>query len=142
MAQRWRFFEKAIFAAHVGLYRLSGGRLGANHNGPILLLTTTGRKSGKSRTRPLVYMRDGDAYVLVASNGAKDMHPAWYWNLTASPRARAEVGRERFDVSAREASDEERAELWPRLVAQSPVWGEYVKTTDRKFPVMVLTRVD
>ena len=134
-------FWKIVGRLHVRAYRASGGRLGANLGGlPHLLLTTIGRKSGASRTVPLTYMKDGSTYVLVASNGGSDRHPAWWLNLRASPRAHVQVGPEAFTIDASEAQGAERERLWAAVKKFNPFYAQYEKITDRKIPVVVLRR--
>jgi deazaflavin-dependent oxidoreductase (nitroreductase family) len=134
-------FWKVVGRLHVRAYRSSGGRFGANLGGlPHLLLTTVGRKSGESRTVPLTYLADGPAYVLVASNGGSDRHPAWWLNLRAAPRANVQVGPEAFAVVASEAEGAERMRLWAALKKFNPFYAQYEKITDRKIPVVVLRR--
>lgn len=126
-------------AAHRRLYRLSGGRaVGRVWNLSILLLTTTGRKSGASRTTPLCYFSDGDNLVVVASNGGMDWFPDWWLNLLSEPRATVEIGRSRRAVVARPASPEERARLWAALVAVAPGYLEYERRTSREIPLGIL----
>jgi deazaflavin-dependent oxidoreductase (nitroreductase family) len=134
-------FWKYVGAAHVRIYEMSGGRLGASLGGmPHLLLTTTGRRSGRRRTVPLTYMRDGEAMVLVASNGGSDRHPAWWLNLREPGRAHVRVGREAFDVTATRAQGEEHARLWKALKVFNPFYAQYEQITDRDIPVVVLRR--
>lgn len=126
------------------VYRLSGGRV-AGHlssGAPLMLLTTSGRKTGRERTVPLLYIEHDDRFVLVASRGGMSEHPAWYLNLQADPRAIAEIGRDRLEVSARPATAEEREIVWPQLVAVYPHFDAYQARTDRLIPVVVLERVD
>ncbi len=130
---------RAAVATHVSLYRLSGGRLGgqAQHM-PVLLLTTTGRKSGRPRTTALVYLPDGDNYVVVASNGGQARLPNWWLNLRKSMQAQIEVGRKRLRVSAQEASGEERQRLWSRIVACRAGHEAYQKRTPYPLPLVIL----
>jgi deazaflavin-dependent oxidoreductase (nitroreductase family) len=135
---RWPWPARLFFAAHTALYGLSGGRLGGKFNGPILLLTTTGRKSGQRRTRPLTYFPDGDRFVLVGSNGGRDNDPAWVWNLRHAPDAEVQVGARRLRVRAREVGPAERQRLWPLLLAQTPIWDTYRTKTRRELPMVIL----
>ena len=108
-------------ALHTAVYRLSGGRVaGTVRNLPVLLLTTTGRKTGKQRTAPLFFVRDGDAVVVVASNGGMDWPPAWWLNLQQDPAAVVEIGRVRHDVTAGKASRDQRRRLWPAFTGPYP----------------------
>jgi deazaflavin-dependent oxidoreductase (nitroreductase family) len=104
---------------------------------PILLLTTRGRKSGKERTTPLMYGRDGDNFVLIASVGGASRNPAWYWNVRAQ-EAEVELGRERRRVRARDAEGEERDRLWAQMVGLYPGYADYQQKTARRIPVVVL----
>jgi F420H(2)-dependent quinone reductase len=132
-------FVHLLSRLHIGLYRLLGGRLvGRVGKAPVLLLTTTGRRSGRSRTAPLLYVRDGETFALAASYGGQPRHPAWYLNLTANPHARVEVGRRSLDVIARTTDGEERERLWQSLVAIYPAYERYRGRTERTIPVVVL----
>ncbi len=124
---------------HAFLYRWTGGTVG-HSAGSIknLLLTTSGRKSGRPRTVPLTYMPDGDSYVLVASNGGADRHPSWWLNLERTPAATIQVGRETRSVAARKATPSERARLWPLLKQYNPFYAQYERITEREIPVVIL----
>jgi len=132
---------KGIGRVHTWVYRATGGVIGRSA-GPItnLLLTTRGRQSGAARTVALAYMADGERWVVVASNGGADRHPAWWLNLTVQPEAAIEIGRERIEVVAREAEGEERAALWAKLARYNPPWGAYERITSRRIPVVILAR--
>jgi F420H(2)-dependent quinone reductase len=134
---------RLTFAMHRFVYRISGGQLFPTSGGqmPVLLLTTTGRKSGQPRTWPLNYLRDGADLVVVASNCGHNYHAAWYLNLLAHPRASAQVGRQRITVAARMASPEEKSRLWPTLMKLEPLYAEYEKGTAREIPVVFLTPI-
>ncbi len=124
---------------NIPLYRLSGGRLmGKVNEAPVLLLTTTGRKSGQKRTAPVVYLADGDKLVVIGSNAGHSRTPAWSLNLKANPEADVEVGRSRRPVRARVAEGEERAELWRRHNVQYSGFDEYEARTDRDIALFVL----
>jgi deazaflavin-dependent oxidoreductase (nitroreductase family) len=133
--------ERAYRAVHVAVYRGSGGWLGTRLRGPVILLTTVGRKSGQQRTTPLIAMRDGERLVVVASNGGRDVHPNWWLNLQRNSEAGVRLGRERLSVRASEATGEERARLWALLVKQNKGWAGYQERTKRVIPVVVLTPV-
>jgi len=129
-------------ATHSFWYQVTGGIIGRSVFGaPVLLLTVTGRKSGRSHTTPLIYLQDGDAFVVVGSKGGSDQHPVWFLNLRANPAAEVLVGRARTRVRAEVANDEERARLWPLLVKLYKNYDEYQKGTERKIPVVVLRPV-
>ena len=106
---------------------------------PVLLLNTTGRKSGKRRTTPLVYATDGDDFILIASNGGAPRHHAWYLNLKAHPEATVEIGDREVLVRAEEVTDpEEKARLWQKMVEIYPGYDNYQRKTDREIPLLVL----
>jgi deazaflavin-dependent oxidoreductase (nitroreductase family) len=127
---------------HVRRYRETDGAVGYEWNGaPTLLLTTTGRRSGDQRTSPLIFSRDGDDLLVVASVGGSPRHPAWYLNLQADPHASVQVRGDRFDVVARTASPEEKPRLWQIVNGVWPNYDVYQSRTDRNIPVVVLTPV-
>jgi deazaflavin-dependent oxidoreductase (nitroreductase family) len=124
---------------NVRLYRLSGGKVGGRMGrAPILLLHDVGRKSGKKRVTPLLYLAEGDNLVIVASKGGTDKNPAWFHNLMAAPDTTVEVGRDKRSVRARRADAQEREGLWPRLVEMYGSYADYQSYTDREIPVVVL----
>ncbi len=128
-------------ADHIHEYVETGGSRGHLWRGvPTLLLTTRGRKSGKLRRTALIYGRDGDHYVVVASRGGHPQHPAWYLNLVDNPAVQVQVGAEVFTAHARTATSEEKARLWPVMVSIWPDYENYQKSTDREIPVVVLER--
>lgn len=136
MAALFRF----AVVIHVALYRLLGGRLvGRMGKAPILLLTVTGRRSGRRITTPLLYARDGQDLVVVASAGGQAKHPAWWLNLRSNPQASVEVGRERLEVNARAAGVDEKPRLWALLTAMYPTYDTYQAKTTRVIDVVVLT---
>jgi deazaflavin-dependent oxidoreductase (nitroreductase family) len=121
------------------IYKASGGRIGGKFPGgaPVCLLTTIGRKSGEERTVALLYLRDGDDLVVVASQGGMPKNPGWYHNLVAEPKVTIQVKKDVGRFVARTANDEERAELWPRLVAVYKGYDDYQAKTDRQIPVVI-----
>ena len=134
-------FWRGMGTLHTSIYRFTGGRVGASAGHLThLLLTTTGRTSGAARTVPLTYMADGERFVLVASNGGGDRHPAWWLNLRDQPRATAQVRDDAFTVLAHEARGDERARIWPAIKRWNPFYAQYEQMTDRVIPVVVLTR--
>ncbi len=132
---------RSLGAVHRSLYRLSRGRIGARiWTLPIVLLTTTGRTSGKPRTVPLCALPDGRDYIVIASFGGMDRSPAWWLNLERTPIATLQVGAEHFTVTARATSGDERERLWTRVVERAPGYLNYARRTTREIPVVVLAR--
>jgi deazaflavin-dependent oxidoreductase (nitroreductase family) len=130
---------RLVGKANAPLYRLTGGRVGGKlGKAPILLLTTTGRKSGQPRTAPVLYLADGDRFVVINTNAGNAKTPAWSLNLRANPEAEVEVGKRRVKVRARLAEGEERAELWRRHMQQYSGWEFYESKLDRDIGVFVL----
>jgi deazaflavin-dependent oxidoreductase (nitroreductase family) len=140
--------EKTMSAMHefnqklIEEFRANGGKVGGQFaNLPVLLLTMTGAKSGKSRTTPLVYSKDGDRIVVIASMGGAPNNPDWYHNLVAHPAVEVEIGSERFPVKAVVAKGEERERLFNAQAKQMPMFAEYRAKTTRQIPVFVFERV-
>ena len=133
---------KAMSVANTWVYRLTGGKIGGTflRGAPVLLLTTIGRKSGQPRVAPLLYLRDGESYVIVASKGGMSHHPLWFHNLEAQPDCEIEVGSEKFKVRARRADAAEKAALWPKLVAMYRDYDSYQQRTTRDIPVVILEK--
>jgi deazaflavin-dependent oxidoreductase (nitroreductase family) len=133
---------KTLGAAHRTLYRASGGRVGARiWTLPVVLLTTTGRTTGKPRTTPLCALPRGDGFIVIASFGGMDQPPGWWLNLERTPRATIQIGREHIAVSARTTAGGERERLWAEVVARAPGYLNYASRTTREIPVVVLERV-
>ena len=132
----WKFFGRL----HTLLYRATAGRIG--HKVPdgraMLLLTTRGRKSGKLRTSPLVYMPVAEAWLVAASNGGAETPPAWWLNLQASPDATVRIGSRALDVRARRASQAEEAALWPQACEYNDHWAGYRERCQREIPLVLL----
>jgi deazaflavin-dependent oxidoreductase (nitroreductase family) len=126
--------------AHVRSYLETDGELGHDwRNGSsVLLLTTTGHRSGKERTTPLIYGRRGDDYLVVASDGGNPEPPAWYVNLSEQPDVEVQVLGDRFPARARTASADEKPELWHEMVGHWPAYDQYQRSTDREIPIVVL----
>jgi deazaflavin-dependent oxidoreductase (nitroreductase family) len=126
---------------HVRRYVETGGEVGHDWNGVgTLVLTTTGRRSGEPRRSAMIYGRDGDAVVVIASQGGAPTHPAWYRNLTADPSVEVQVRGDRFAATARTAEGEERARLWSLMTSIWPRFDDYQARTERVIPVVVLER--
>jgi len=133
---------KAMSVANTWIFRASGGKWGAKflRGAPVLLLTTIGRKSGVPRVAPLIYLQDGERLILVASKGGMSHHPLWYRNLEANPDVEVELpGTAKIPMRAVRATDEEKALLWPRLLAIYPDYADYQARTARDIPVVILT---
>ena len=134
-----RWLLALISSLHRFVYRASGGRLGGRAGRlHFLLLEHTGRKSGRRYEAPLLYMPDGERFVVVASNAGDARDPAWWKNLQAQPETHAQVGTRRLAVRARGAEGPERAELWGRLLEGWPEYARYERRTARPIPVVVL----
>ena len=126
---------------HIERYQATDGLGGHIWNGvPTLLLTTTGRQSGEPFTTPLVYGRNGDDYLVVASRGGAVIHPHWYQNLRANPSVEVQVAADRFSATARTAMPEEKARLWPTMTAIWPRYDEYQRESVRDIPLVILER--
>jgi deazaflavin-dependent oxidoreductase (nitroreductase family) len=134
--------DDALFGPeHVRTYRETGGDHGYNWRGTeILLLTTTGRKTGQPHTTPLIHRTDGDRFVIIASKGGAPDDPAWFKNLQADANVSIQVKADEFGVTATAAEGEERERLWKLLVDVWPDYDSYQAKTERQIPVVVLTR--
>ena len=132
-----------IFNVMVFLYNVSGGRIGGKIGKvPVLLLTTTGRKTGKQRTLPLVYIMDDSDYVITASAGGADKHPGWFFNIRSNPQATIQVKDKHIHVTAEIAGTEKKSELWARLGEVAPNFAGYEKRTSREIPMVILHPVE
>ena len=132
-------FQRLFVPFHVLVYRLSGGRLLGRLGGlPVLLLTTTGRRSGKRRTMPLLYLEEDGALVVVASAAGAPRNPAWYGNLVANATVKVHTRDGRLDMLAETAADEDRQRLYDRFKAASDQYAGYETKTDRKIPIVLL----
>jgi deazaflavin-dependent oxidoreductase (nitroreductase family) len=130
---------KAMFKAHATIYERSDGRIGGWLGLPTLLLSGTGRKSGKIYSTPLAYFQDGDSYVVVGSDGAAKHDPQWWKNLQVDPMGAIRVGRQKLNVKATLATGAERERLWEIGKTINPMWSKYQTRTERELPVVVLT---
>ena len=129
---------KHFARAHIWAYQRTNGRIGAKLLWfPAALITTTGRKSGRSRTTPTLYLRDGQRIVPPASYGGRDRHPAWYLNLRENPKVRVQVGPDLTDMTARDATDDERRLYWRKLTRIYPPYKGYQDAADRRIPLVV-----
>jgi deazaflavin-dependent oxidoreductase (nitroreductase family) len=138
----WSVVGRAM-DGHALVYRASGGLIGHRFPGilPMLLLDHVGAKSGRKRTSPLGYFKDGDDVVIVASKGGHPRNPAWFHNLKANPNTTVQIGSERRPVRARVATAEERDRLWPKAVEAYGGYAGYQKRTKRKIPLVILERL-
>jgi len=136
--------ENLFGEEHVRRYRETGGAVGHvwREGSTVLLLTTTGRRSGEPRTTPLIYAEDGERYVIVASKGGAPEDPGWYRNLEKTPDVELQVGVEVFAARARTVSGEERERLWRTANEVWPHYDDYARRTDREIPVVVLERIE
>ncbi len=138
-----KWFFRRFMDLQVYFYRRSGGkRMNRVRGMPILLLTTIGRKSGKHRVTPVMYIRDGDNYVVTASNNGARENPGWFSNLQADPKITIEVDGSTKNVIAYKASAEEKGRLWPQFVDKAPFFGGYQKKTTRDIPMVILDPTD
>ena len=121
------------------LYKKTDGKVGGKFlkGAPVALLTTTGRKTGEPRVSPLLYLREGDRVILVASQGGAAKNPMWYLNLMANPKVSVQIKGEVLHLTARDATKEERAQYWPRLVEMYSSFDDYQSWTDRVIPVVI-----
>ena len=133
----WNAFNKDV----IEQFRANGGQVPGQQN-PLILLTTTGAKSGLPRTTPLNYSTDGDRIIVIASKAASPTHPDWYHNLIAHPEAMVEIGTEEFRVKAKTAEGEERQRLFDAQAALMPFFAEYQQQTTRQIPAIILERID
>ena len=133
----WNAFNKDV----IEQFRANRGRVPGREN-PLILLTTTGARSGLPRTTPLNYSTDGDRIIVIASKAASPTHPDWYRNLMAHPEAIVERGAETFRVQAKTAEGKERQRLFDAQAALMPFFAEYQKQTTREIPVVILERID
>ena len=129
---------------HVQRYIETDGAEGHDWEGgsSVLILTTVGCKSGVRRSTPLIYGRSGDDFLIVASKGGADEPPAWYLNLSEQPEVDLQVWGDRFRARARNATADEKPEMWKTMVGEWPAYDEYQQKTDREIPVVVLERLD
>lgn len=134
-----KFIIKWMSRAQTFLYKRTGGKVAGSflQGAPVALLTTTGRKTGEPRVSPLLYLREGDRVVLVASQGGAAKHPMWYLNLKADPKITVQIKDEILYLTARDATEQERAEYWPKLVEMYSSFEDYQAWTDRVIPIVI-----
>jgi deazaflavin-dependent oxidoreductase (nitroreductase family) len=137
-----RRFSRLAAKFNIFVYRKTNGRFGAKFprsHAPICLVTTTGRHSGLARTTPVLYMRDVDRIIIVASQGGMSRNPDWYFNIEASPKVTVDIEGDAQAMLARTATPDEKAVLWPRLVEMYPSFATYQQRTTRDIPVVICT---
>jgi deazaflavin-dependent oxidoreductase (nitroreductase family) len=127
--------------SNVIIYRLSSGRVwNSMANLPLIFITTIGRKSGRRVTFPIGTFVDGERFIIIASNGGQDRHPAWFYNMQAQPQVEVEYGGQRFQARATITAEPERTALWDRVVERAPAYNNYLKATRRVIPVIILQK--
>lgn len=134
-----KLFFRVFAGIHVFFYRLTGGKLASKVQGlRVLLLTTTGRKTGKVRTTPLGHFEHDGGYVIIGSNAGLDTHPAWFHNLKSNPHATIQIGDKRLAVSAEIVGPDKRSQLWAQLIELAAGYADYAKKTSREIPLVLL----
>ncbi len=134
-----KWLTRLVMAIYVFLYRRTGGKVGGRLGAmPVLLLTTTGRKSGKKHTVPVMYLSESPNYIITASNNGGEKPPAWWLNLKSSPQATIEIGGDMRLVTTEQAGSEEKERLWAQLVEKAPAFEGYQKRTQREIPMVIL----
>ena len=121
------------------LYKRTNGKIGGKFlkGSPVALLTTIGRKTGEPRTSPVLYLREGDRVIIAASRAGSEKHPMWYLNLKANPNITVQIKGDVLHLTAREATEQERSEYWPKLVAMYSSFEDYQSWTDRVIPILI-----
>jgi F420H(2)-dependent quinone reductase len=134
-----KLFFRVFTGVHGFFYRLTGGRFAGKVQGlRVVLLTTTGRKTGKLRTTPLGHFEHDGGYVIIGSNTGSDHHPGWFLNLKSNPNAMIQVGNNRLNVRAEIAGPDKRSQLWAQLIELAPGYAGYATKTNREIPVVIL----
>jgi deazaflavin-dependent oxidoreductase (nitroreductase family) len=133
---------KVLLSVYIFLYRLTNGAIGGRMAGlNVLLLTTTGRKTGQPRTTPLGYFKDDNNFVIIASNAGAEKNPAWFYNLKSNPQVNIQIGNKQLAARADIADTEKRKQLWADLVKMAPTYGRYEQRTKREIPLVILQPV-
>ena len=134
-----KLFLKLVLSIYIFLYRLTSGAIGGQMAGlKVLLLTTTGRKTGQLRTTPLGYFKQDNNFVIIASNGGADRNPAWFYNLKSNPQVTIQIGKQQLAAKAEPADSEKRQQLWTELVKRAPAYEHYMQRTKREIPMVIL----
>jgi F420H(2)-dependent quinone reductase len=132
------FFIKWMSRGNAWVYKVTGGKLGGTiQKTPVALLTTIGRKTGQARVSPLLYLPDGERIIVAASRSGSDKNPMWYLNLKANPRVQVQIKKEVLNLTARDATESERAEYWAKLVEMYPTYADYQSWTERVIPLVI-----
>ncbi len=134
-----KWLTRLVMAIYVFLYRRTGGKVGGRLGAmPVLLLTTTGRKTGKKHTVPVMYLSESPNYIITASNKGGEKPPAWWLNLKGNPQATIEIGGNTRSVTTEQAGSAEKKRLWAQLVVKAPAFEGYQKRTQREIPMVIL----
>ena len=136
---RTKTIIKWMSRANTWVYKLTNGRVGGKflQGAPVALLTTIGRKTGEPRVSPLLFLREGNRIVLIASQGGAATNPMWYLNLTANPTVSVQIKDEVLQLTARDATEDERAQYWPKMTQMYSSFDDYQSWTDRRIPVVI-----
>ena len=134
-----KVFMKAALSVYIFLYRLTSGAIGGRMAGlQVLLLTTTGRKTGQTRVTPLGYFKQDGNFVIIASNSGADQNPSWFYNLKSNPQVTIQIGNKHLAAKAEVVDAEKRKQLWADLVKMAPAYDRYTTRTKREIPLVVL----
>ncbi|MFL5804926.1 MAG: nitroreductase family deazaflavin-dependent oxidoreductase [Roseiflexaceae bacterium] len=137
-----KIFIKVVLSIYIFLYRLTSGAIGGRMAGlKVLLLTTTGRKTGQARISPLGYFTQDGNFIIIASNGGADRNPAWYYNLKSNPQVTIQIGNKQLAAKAEVADAEKRKQLWAELVKMAPAYEKYAQGTKREIPLVIVQPV-
>jgi F420H(2)-dependent quinone reductase len=134
-----KIFLKVVLSIYIFLYRLTSGAIGGRMAGlQVLLLTTTGRKTGQPRTTPLGYFKQDGSFVVIASNGGADQNPAWFYNLKSNPQVTLQIGNKHLAAKAEVVDADKRGQMWAELVKMAPAYEHYTTRTKREIPMIIL----
>jgi deazaflavin-dependent oxidoreductase (nitroreductase family) len=134
-----KIFLKVMLSIYIFLYRLTSGAIGGRMAGlQVLLLTTTGRKTGQPRTTPLGYFKQDGSLVVIASNGGADQNPAWFYNLKSNPQVTLQIGNKHLAAKAEVVDADKRGQMWAELVKMAPAYEHYTTRTKREIPMIIL----
>lgn len=134
-----KVFFRAILSVYIFFYRLTSGAIGGRMAGlNVMLLTTTGRKTGQPRVTPLGYFKEGANFVIIASNAGAEKNPAWFYNLKSNPQVKIQIGKQELTARAQVVDSEKRNQMWSELVKMAPAYKKYEKQTKREIPLVIL----